>query len=174
MIYEDTKYRKESEIDNAFVYLKKLNNELEKLKKENNNDIIYKSNNTTFKNWFKKKSKIESYSNDETIIKKSELLKSEGFKKDGYFFRIRLYKIFNEYDKNQILYYEFYANIKYVNTTIKKQFYKKILDKNDAITYFNNMTAVFRILSRRDLMERLFKEKEEEIIKLKKNIIQEV
>lgn len=45
----------------------------------------------------------------------------------------------------------------------KNQFYKKIDTKEEAIKYYKDMEGVFKHLKRRDLIERLFKEKQSEI-----------
>lgn len=165
MLYEDTSYRKESEIDNAFPYLDKLNKELDELNKQK--EVILKKQKPKFKitNIFIHKIKNIAYVND--IILKQKLVKSASFMKDGYFFRVRLYKIFNEKNIAQILHFEFYVNIKYNEITKKKQFFKKFTDEYEAKIYYKNMCGVFKNLRRRDLMEKLFKEKEEEIENLK-------
>lgn len=168
MIYEDTSYRKESEIDNAFPYLDKLNQELDELNKQK--EALSKNQKTKFNisNLFKiKKSNILPID----IVEKKKLIKSSSYKKDGYYFRVRLYRIYNEKDISQTLHFEFYVNIKYVNVIKNKQFFKKFMNVNEAKEYYEDMCGVFKNLRRRDLMERLFKEKEEEIKYLKKWLI---
>lgn len=165
MLYDDISYRKESEIDNAFPYLDKLNKELNELTKQK--EIILKQQRPKFKviNIFKHKIKSIAYVDD--IITKPKLVKSSSYKKDGYFFRVRLYKIYNEKNINQTLHFEFYVNIKYNDIIKKKQFFKKFTNEKEAKEYHKNMCGVFKNLRRRDLIERLFKEKEEEIENLK-------
>lgn len=165
MLYDDTSYRKESEIDNALPYLDKLNEEINKLTKQK--EAILKNQKPRFKikNIFNHKLKNITFI--ENIIEKQKLIKSSSYKKDGYFFRVRLYKTYNEKDITNTLYFTFYVNIKYDDIIKKKQFFKKFIDENEAKIYYKNMCGVFKNLRRRDLMEKLFKEKEEEIKILK-------
>ena len=96
MIYKDTSYRKESEIDNTFPYLDQLNQELDELIKKKEALSINQNNQKprfSIANLFKnKKATITPIE----IIEKKKLIKSSGYKKDGYYFRVRLYKIYNE------------------------------------------------------------------------------
>lgn len=168
MIYEDTSYRKESEIDNAFPYLDQLNQEL--------NDLIKKKE-ALSTNQKPKFNIVSIFKNKKTnimpmeIIEKKTLIKSSSYKKDGYYFRMRLYRIYNEKYTAQTLHFEFYVNIKYVNVIKNKQFFKKFMNINEAKQYYDDMCGVFKHLRRRDLMEMLFKEKEEEIKYIKNWLI---
>lgn len=169
MLYEEITYRKESEIDNAFPYLDKLNQELDELKKQK--DALpsnYQKPKFNIKNIFKNKKQIIS---PIEIVEKKKLIKSSSYKKDGYYFRVRLYRIYNEKEISQTLYFEFYVNIKYVNVIKNKQFFKKFINEVEAKVYYEDMCGVFKNLKRRDLMEKLFKEKEEEIKYLKSWLI---
>lgn len=168
MIYEETSYRKESEIDNAFPYLDQLNQEL---------DELIKKKETLSTNQKPKFSIVSIFKNKKTnimpleIIEKKKLIKSSSYKKDGYYFRMRLYRIYNEKYTAQTLHFEFYVNIKYVNVIKNKQFFKKFMNINEAKQYYDDMCGVFKHLRRRDLMEMLFKEKEEEIKYIKNWLI---
>lgn len=168
MIYEETSYRKESEIDNAFPYLDQLNQEL---------DELIKKKEALSTNQKPKFSIVSIFKNKKTnimpleIIEKKKLIKSSSYKKDGYYFRMRLYRIYNEKYTAQTLHFEFYVNIKYVNVIKNKQFFKKFMNINEAKQYYDDMCGVFKYLRRRDLMEMLFKEKEEEIKYIKNWLI---
>lgn len=168
MIYEDTSYREVSEIDNAFPYLDKLNQELDELKKIKDSLSIKQKPKLNIKFLFKSP-KLIVLSTD--IVEKKKLIKSSSYKKDGYFFRVRLYKIYDENNISETLRFEFYVNIKYVNVIKNKQFYKTFMNEKEAKTYYEDMCGVFKNLRRRDLMERLFKEKEEEIKYIKNWLI---
>lgn len=168
MIYEETSYHKESEIDNAFPYLDQLNQEL--------NELIKKKE-ALSTNQKPKFSIVSIFKNKKTnimpleIIEKKKLIKSSSYKKDGYYFRMRLYRIYNEKYTAQTLHFEFYVNIKYVNVIKNKQFFKKFMNINEAKQHYEDMCGVFKHLRRRDLMEMLFKEKEEEIKYIKNWLI---
>lgn len=168
MIYEDTSYREVSEIDNAFPYLDKLNQELDELNKLKNSLSTKQKPKLNIKYLFKSP-KLIVLSTD--IVEKKKLIKSSSYKKDGYFFRVRLYRIYDENNISETLRFEFYVNIKYVNVIKNKQFYKKFMNEQEAKTYYEDMCGVFKNLRRRDLMERLFKEKEEEIKYIKNWLI---
>lgn len=168
MIYEETSYRKESEIDNAFPYLDQLNQELDELIKKKEALSTNQKPKFSIVNIFKnKKTNIMPLE----IIEKKKLIKSSSYKKDGYYFRMRLYRIYNEKYTAQTLHFEFYVNIKYVNVIKNKQFFKKFMNINEAKQYYDDMCGVFKHLRRRDLMEMLFKEKEEEIKYIKNWLI---
>ena len=168
MIYDDTSYREVSEIDNAFPYLDKLNQELDELKKIKDNLSIKQKPKLNIKYLFKSP-KLIVLSTD--IVEKKKLIKSSSYKKDGYFFRVRLYRIYDENNISETLRFEFYVNIKYVDVIKNKQFYKKFMNEQEAKTYYEDMCGVFKNLRRRDLMERLFIEKEEEIKYIKNWLI---
>lgn len=168
MIYEDTSYREVSEIDNAFPYLDKLNQELDELNKLKNSLSTKQKPKLNIKYLFKSP-KLIILSTD--IVEKKKLIKSSSYKKDGYFFRVRLYRIYDENNISETLRFEFYVNIKYVNIIKNKQFYKRFMNEQEAKTYYEDMCGVFKNLRRRDLMERLFKEKEEEIKYIKNWLI---
>lgn len=168
MIYEDTSYREVSEIDNAFPYLDKLNQELDELNNLKNSLSTKQKPKLNIKYLFKSP-KLIVLSTD--IVEKKKLIKSSSYKKDGYFFRVRLYRIYDENNISETLRFEFYVNIKYVNVIKNKQFYKKFMNEQEAKTYYEDMCGVFKNLRRRDLMERLFKEKEEEIKYIKNWLI---
>ena len=165
-IYDEVTYKKESEIDNAFPYLDKLNKEIDELNKQ----ILSNKKNTAKKRKFKLFSFILKEKNEVDPIKeKRKLIKSHTYKKDGYIFKIVLYNVSNELNNN--LYFEFYSNIIYVNEIRQKEFYKQFFDKNEAKKHFENMEYVFKILKRRDLMEKLFNLKLQEISLLKSSLI---
>ena len=167
-IYEDICYRKESEIDNAFKYLDALDKEIKDLTFQAST-IKYDKNIKERKfNIFKFLSK--NVEKEKTVKEKRKLLRSGTYNKDGYIFKIRLYNVSDEIS-NEILYFEFYSNIIYANERRNKQFYTQISDENNAKQYFENMSAVFKILKRRDLMEKLFNSKLEEISLLKDSLI---
>lgn len=168
MIYDDTSYREVSEIDNAFPYLDKLNQELDELKKIKDSLSIKQKPKLNIKYLFKSP-KLIVLSTD--IVEKKKLIKSSSYKKDGYFFRVRLYRIYDENNISETLRFEFYVNIKYVDVIKNKQFYKKFMNEQEAKTYYEDMCGVFKNLRRRDLMERLFIEKEEEIKYIKNWLI---
>ncbi len=152
--YEVT-YMKESEIENAFPYLDQLNNEIKELKELS-------------KEPEKKESFITKiFSKNGLPVKlKRKAISSKNFMKDGYEFRIRLGCM---YDENTGIphYFEFTVNIKYYDEKRNNEFYKRFDDLADAKKYYENMEGVFKNLKRRDLMERLFKSKIEEINNLK-------
>lgn len=144
MVEEDRHYRTESEIDKAFAYLDKLDNEIKEL-----NDLKYQNTFNIFSIFSKK-----SY--DSLNMTKRKILKSQNFIKAGYEFRIRLEAIYTENHEEKPTYYIFYSNIKYYNERRPKQFYKEFSKEKDAVNYFKDMQGVFTHLKRRDLMEKLF------------------
>ena len=168
MIYDDTSYRDVSEFDIAFPYLDKLNQELDELKKIKDSLSIKQKPKLNIKYLFKSP-KLIILSTD--VVEKKKLIKSSSYKKDGYFFRVRLYRIYDENNISETLRFEFYVNIKYVNVIKNKQFYKTFMNEKEAKIYYEDMCGVFKNLRRRDLMERLFIEKEEEIKYIKNWLI---
>ena len=156
----DKTYMIESEIDKAFPYLDKLNEEINIAKKLEANKTnekykfdffrIFKSN---------KKNEIEK---ENIIGKNTKYLKSKNYKKDGYEFRIKLNM---KYDDSQLksCYYEFFVNIKYAEEKRKKEFYKVFFNKEDAKKYYSNWEGIMKNLTRRDIMEKLFHEKINEL-----------
>ena len=67
-------------------------------------------------------------------------------------------------------YYTFYTDIKYYNEKRLKQFYKEFRKESDSKNYYKTMAGIFRHLKRRDIMEKLFDLKLEEIKKYKKHL----
>ena len=171
-LYKEIKYRKESEIDKAFDYINKLDNEIKDLEqqvllKENkinvNKSIFHK-----FNLFLKKKKKINLY-NDTVKITRTTL-KRKSYKKDGYVFNIYVTKNYKNTDNKTIFAYEFFSNILYNDLQCKNQFYKQFYDEPSAKDYFNQMQGVFKNLTRRDLIEKLFNEKLNKIEELKVKI----
>lgn len=172
MLYEDASYSIYSEIDKTFPYLDELDNKIDQLKQiieskkllEKSPEVIQKKQFNIFKIFSLQKSKkIEC----KKIIKnqkklRTKTLKHHNFYKDGYDFHIRIVNRFED-DPNTTDYYEFTVSIKYKDMEKKNQFYKKIDTKEEAIKYYKDMEGVFKHLKRRDLIERLFKEKQSEI-----------
>lgn len=146
----------ESEIDKAFPYLDELN---AKLKLLNENKLTKSTSLTTiFKLYKKEKRKL-------LTKKRRRTLNSKSHWKDGYDFTIKLQCIYDSKNCNNC-YYEFFANIKYGFETREKEYYKKFYNIDKAKKYYNDIEGVFKNLKRRELMEKLFKEKESEIKKL--------
>ncbi len=171
MIDEDIKYVPESEIDKAFPYLDKLDEEIAKYKKNADKKLSKKSPQTVQRkrfNLFKifKHQKPESKEIAKLINSAKKLrrktLKHHNYIKDGYEFHIRVVNIYEDIT-NITDYYEFSVSIKYNEQIKKDQFYKKFNNKDEVLQYYKNMEGVFKHLTRRDLMERLFKEKMQEI-----------
>lgn len=169
MLDEDTKYSIESEFDKAFPYLDKLDEQIKQLKKEiEEKELLESSKEIQSKKFslfsiFHKKQKNSSFSNKlpKTVLPlRKKTLKHHEYSKDGYIFRIQLIQRYNEV---KVHYYEFSVNIKYSELEKKEQFYKKFFDLSEAKQYYGNMEGVFKLLKRRDLIERLFKEKKQEI-----------
>lgn len=146
----------ESEIDRAFPYLDELNKLIEK-----SDNTIQKNNYHPILSFFGIRKNLITHEPIITIQRK-RLVKSKTFFKDGYDFSIKLYLIFDEANP-KYFYYEFFANIKYGFEVRKREFYKKFYNKDEAKKYYEDMEGVFRLLKRRELMERLFKQKLEEI-----------
>lgn len=92
------------------------------------------------------------------------------FRKDGYDFLLRTTRVYKETDTTTRYYYEFFVNIKYNFETKNKQFYKRFTCEAELKKYFEDMEGVFKHLTRRDLIERLFKIKKKEIESLKELI----
>lgn len=168
--YEES-YTMESEIDKAFPYLDKLDEEINTLKnsitkkiKEKESSVKPQKEKSNFLNFFKKREIVEIKEpiNKQPQNLKRKSMKSHTFKKDGYEFLIRLGCMYDE-NTNTPYYYEFNVHIKYYDVRRKNQFYKKIDNIDEAKQYYKDMEAVFKHLRRRDLMERLFKEKQQEI-----------
>ena len=99
MLDRDVSYREESEIDKAFVYLDKLDAEIEELE---NSEYICNFNLFSI---FSKK----DYKNSNIEITKKKILKTHNFIKDGYEFRIRLEAIYTvkKTGKTNILHFLF-------------------------------------------------------------------
>lgn len=167
MLDQDVSYSIESEIDKAFPYLDKLDEEISILKNTiEKKKLVEKSpmvkTKFNFLNFL-----LFKLSKEKTVkISKSpqklryKTLKSHKYSKDGYIFYIRLLQRF---DEEKIYYYEFSVNITFSEIVKKEQFYKKIDNIDDAMHYYNDMNGVFKYLKRRDLMERLFNIKKQEI-----------
>jgi len=167
MIDEDVKYTPESEIDKAFPYLEKLDEEITKYKKNTDKKLphtIKKKRFILFKIF--RKQKLKSKKIDKLINTSKKLrrktLKHRNYIKDGYEFHIRLVNIYEDIT-NITDHYEFSVSIKYNEQIKKEQFYKSFNNKDEALQHYKNMEGVFKHLTRRDLMERLFKEKTKEI-----------
>ncbi len=165
MLDEDQRYSLESEIDRAFPSLDKLDEELNRLKIADKSNIKKKKCN--FFNIFCKKKKSSLFNNSSRVLLRKKTLKHREYFKDGYIFRIQLIQ---RYYEDEIYYYEFSVNIKYSELVKKNQFYKKFININEAKKYYSDMEGVFKHLTRRDLIERLFKEKKQEIGTYKSNL----
>lgn len=159
-------YRVESEIDNTFPYLYKLDLEIMGLKKEIEKKEAEKKK-VEFKkrSFFKKILKPMKEQEKEEKLKR-KIMRHNSYFKDGYEFRIRLFKIFNE-ETEKIKHYEFSVNIAYDNIVKKDQFQKIFLDGQEAEAFFKDMKGFFKNLRRRDLIEKLIDEKLELIDNLK-------
>lgn len=168
-LYKEIKYRKESEIDKAFDYIDKLDDEIKNLEQQillNENKIMpNKSIFNIFDLFLKKKQKTNLENNTVKITKTT--LKRKSYKKDGYVFNIYVTKNSKNTDNESILAYEFFSNILYSDLKCKHQFYKQFYDEPSAKDYFNQMQGVFKNLTRRDLIEKLFDEKLNKIEELK-------
>ena len=155
----------ESEIDKAIPYLDKLNTEISQLKTGKlRGSYRSKSLNIPKKfslfSLFKKKVTINQKVS--TTAKRRQVRK-QSYIKDGYTFTIKLYCVSD--GKNQ--YYEFFADIKYGDEIRKKEYYRTFTDIDKAKKHYEDMKGVFKILRRRELMEKLFTEKLKEIKSLK-------
>lgn len=171
MIDEDVKYTPESEIDKAFPYLDKLDEEIDKYKKrakklpqivKNKKFILFK----IFRKQMLGSKNIGKIINTTKKLRK-KTLKHRNYIKDGYEFHIRVVNIYEDIT-NITDHYEFSVSIKYKEQIKKDQFYKSFNNKDEALHHYKNMEGVFKHLTRRDLMERLFKEKMKEIEYYKK------
>lgn len=169
MLEQDVTYSIESEIDKAFPYLDKLDMELTQLKdnieKEkllNKSPMEEQNKRISFLKLFlsRKPEKKAVKVIDKPAKLRKKTLKYQNYSKDGYIFRIQLIQ---KYDDISIKYYEFSVNITFDNLVKKEQFYKRFDDVNEAKLHYSNMDGVFKHLKRRDLMERLFNEKQQEI-----------
>lgn len=152
----EVSYRKESEIDKAFDYIDELDAEIKKLR--GSNSLNYNKLYSIFS--FKK------IYNDSPIIK-TQRIKSHNYMKDGYEFRIIMDKVFTEKSKDKIAYYIFYVNVRYNSEKRIKQLYQEFNKLDDVKKHYKNMEGVFKLLKRRDLIERIFDFKLKEIEKLK-------
>lgn len=167
-----TSYSIESEIDKAFPYLNELDEEISRLKKIIDKRKLAKKSPQSAKkrkfNLFRisRHQKIENKEDIEIIDTPKKLrrktLKHHKYTKDGYEFHIRIINIYEDIT-NLTDHYEFSVRIKFGEQIKNNQFYKEILNKDVALQYYKNMEGVFKHLTRRDLMERLFKEKRKEI-----------
>ncbi len=152
----EVSYRKESEIDKAFDYIDELDAKIKNLRGSsslNNNKIC-----SIFS--FKK-----NYNNSPIV--KTQRIKSKNFIKDGYEFRIIMDKVFTEKSKDKIAYYIFYVNVRYNSEKRNKQLYQEFNKLDDIKKHYKNMEGVFKLLKRRDLIERIFDFKLKEIEKMK-------
>lgn len=154
-------YMKESEIDKAFPYLDELNTKLAALQKNATIDSPAKRKFHIF-SFFKDTSDKKV---DEMIATNTKYIKSKTYKKDGYQFLVRFNMKYNE-STSKPCYYEVYINIKYSEEKRNKEFYRKFNDVNEAREYYDNWEGMLKHLTRRDIMERLFKEKLESIEQL--------
>lgn len=175
MIYiseSKTSYLIESEIDKAFPYLNELDEEITHLKKIiDKRKLAKKSLQSTKKKRFKlfrifRQQKIENKEDIKNVGTPKKLrrktIKHHKYIKDGYEFHIRIINIYEDIT-NLTDHYEFSVRIKFGKQIKNNQFYKEMLNKDEALQYYKNMEGVFKHLTRRDLMERLFKEKRQEI-----------
>lgn len=171
MLDQDVSYSMESEINKAFPYLDKLDEEIAKYKKNVDKKLSNKSPLTVQKKKFSlfKIFRHQKPQNKEVVklvntpIKlRRKTLKHRNYIKDGYEFHIRVVNIYEDIT-NISDHYEFSVSIQYNEQTKKNQFYKEFIDKDEALQHYKNMEGVFKHLTRRDLMERLFKEKKQEI-----------
>jgi len=165
MLDEDVSYSKESVIDRAFPFIDELDNQINTLKLQLE-EVRNKDNNLNFfKKLFNKKNINEEF--DDSIKIKRNYCKMHKFRKDGYDFVLRSTRVYKENDPTTPYYYEFFVNIKYNFETKNKQFYKRFACENESKKYFEDMEGVFKHLTRRDLIERLFIIKQKEINSLK-------
>lgn len=169
MLDQDVSYSIESEIDKAFPYLNKLDEEIVQLKQIADKNKLSKESSKivqkrkfNFFNFFLVKNKTNLNVINSPKKLRLKTLKHHNFVKDGYEFHIRIVNIYE--DKTNITdHYEFTVTISFNEVIKKNQFYKKISNKEEALQYYKDMEGVFKHLTRRDLMERLFKEKLQEI-----------
>lgn len=151
-------YMIESEIDKAFPYLDELNKELSILEK--GKTISKKINLLNIFSFFKK----TSY---DLIANNTKPIKSKTYKKDGYKFIVKFNMKYNE-SNSKPYYYEIFINIIYSKEKRCKEFYKKFNDIIEARECYKTWEGMFKHLTRRDIMEILFKEKLESIKQLSK------
>lgn len=172
MLDEDVSYSMESEINRAFPYLDKLAEEIARLKKiidkkvlsEKSPQIAQKKKFNLFNIFLVKKNKTKMNTKIVNNPKKMRMrtLKHRNYIKDGYEFHIRIVNIYED-NTNITDHYEFSVTITFNEMVKKNQFYKEMYEKEEALQYYKDMEGVFKHLTRRDLMERLFKEKLQEI-----------
>lgn len=171
MLEQDVSYSMESEINRAFPYLDKLDEEISKLKKisdkkklsEKSPKIVQKKKFNFFNIFLVRKNNKASVKIIDIPKKlRRKTLKHRNYIKDGYEFHIRIVNIYED-QTNLTDHYEFSVTITFNETVKKDQFYKEMNNKEEALQYYKNMEGVFKHLTRRDLMERLFKEKQQEI-----------
>ncbi len=170
MLEQDVSYSMKSEIDKAFPYLDQLDEEIYQLKTTiEKKKLLQKSPKNEQKRKFsflniflvKKQEKKEIIKENDISVKlRKKTLKHHNYFKDGYLFQIHLIQ---RYDEISTRYYEFSVDITFDELVKKEQFYKKIYNLEEAKQYYLDMEGVFKCLKRRDLMERLFKEKIKEI-----------
>lgn len=167
MLDQDVSYSIQSEFDKAFPYLDELDDEISILKnaiekkKLAEKSPVHKTKFSYLKFILFKIQKKEIVKINKPSQKlRFKTLKSHKYNKDGYLFYIRLIQ---KFDEEKIHYYEFSVNIIFNDLVKKEQFYKQINDINDAKQYYKDMEGVFKYLTRRDLMEKLFKMKRQEI-----------
>lgn len=167
MLEQDVKYSIESEIDKTFPYLDRLDEEINQLKKSiDKKSPVNRHKKFNFLNIFLIKKPIKEtvkINNNHPKLRR-KTLKYHNYSKDGYIFRIQLIQ---KYDDISVKYFEFSVNITFNDLIKKDQFYKKFETPSEAKQYYSNMEGVFKHLKRRDLIERLFKEKLQEIDKYK-------
>lgn len=162
---QDVSYSMNSEIDKAFSYINELDKEIEVLKSKIKERKKYYEKQNFIKKLFIPK--IPNLLIDDTKNIKRNYYKIKKYDKDGYSFLLRTTRVFNIENTNEPCYYEFFVNIKYSFETKSRQFYKRFYNLEETNKYMKDMEGVFKHLTRRDLMERLFKEKKEEIEYLK-------
>lgn len=153
-------YMIESEIDKALPYLDELNEELSILEKENPINSSKKVSLLNIFSFFRK----TSY---ELIANNTKLIKSKTYKKDGYKFIVKFNMKYNE-SNSKPYYYEVFINIIYSEEKRYKEFYKKFNDIIEARGCYKTWEGMLKHLTRRDIMELLFKEKLESIKQLSK------
>ena len=150
-------YSVNSEIDRAFPYLVSLN---EKLKETGKGYYKKDDDKATFFQMLKYYFSKRKY---EHIDVNKKYMKSKMFKKDGYTFSLKLHRTVSNNVFDSPYLYEFFVNIRYGNDTIEKQLYKTFKKSDEALNYYFDMLGVFKHLTRRDLMEMIFKEIEKEL-----------
>lgn len=157
MFDEEQSYHIESEIDKALPYLDELNLKILSLKKENTSSNVTIKKKFNIFNIFKKADKsIESIK--EIPPKNTKYIKYKKYQKDGYEFTVKLNMKYNDSTANPC-FYEVFVNIKYCNERRDKEFYRKYNNIDEAKEYYISWEGMLKHLTRRDIMERLFKEK---------------